>query len=89
MAFKWKFWEKDPREDKRIYAIRGEKVPGVLTVDVATYDENGEVIPYPNEVVEVKVTSKLRPLVNRVLAEVETKDDMDILNLHIQKLLSK
>lgn len=84
---KWKFWEKDPREDLKIYAIRGEKVPGVLTVDVATYDENGEVIPYAMHVVEMKVTPKLRPLVNRVLADVETENDMEVLNLHVLKLL--
>ena len=29
-------------EVRKIHAIRGEKVPGVLTVDVSTLDENGE-----------------------------------------------
>lgn len=85
----WKFWEKkqEPLEVKKICGIRGEKSPGVLTIDVAVYDQDGNHIPYPVETVELKVTAKLRDTVNRVLSETETESDLAVLELAVLKAL--
>lgn len=85
----WKFWQKkeESKEVKKICGIRGERSPGVLTVDVAVYDQDGNHIPYPTETVELKIHPKLRHIVNRVLSETETESDLQILEMAVLKAL--
>lgn len=88
---KWltKFFVKEvsPTEYKRIYSVRGELTPGVITLDIETVDQDGNHIAYPMDVLHIKIKPKLRAVVNRVLLDEHTENDMEVLNSLAKKHL--
>ena len=85
------WWKNKPAADngwfKKIVTIRGEIEINKLSVDVATYDQDGNVVPVAGEHYQIPVSSVLRPTVNRVLAGQGTEEDTKIIELALQKLL--
>ena len=71
---------------KKIVAVRGEVEPGVISVDVGTFDENGPV-PIGGENIQWKITPAARASVNRILAGIGTEEDLNVLELAIAALL--
>ena len=65
---------------KKVCQVQGEINPGFLKVDVATYDESGNLVPNEIVTLDLKITPRLRPSFNRIIQDVETEEDMDILN---------
>lgn len=84
---KWFVKEVTPGEFKRIHTVRGELTPGVLTVDVETVDVDGNHIPYTMDNVKLKVTPKLRELINRVLLDEANSNDLAVLERAVLKTL--
>lgn len=85
------FWKSKPAVDngwfKKIIAIRGEVSIGLLSVDVATYDQDSSVVPVEGENFQIVINPALRPTVNRVLAGEGTEEDTKVIELALQKLL--
>lgn len=89
IAWLKKFFVKEvtPTEFKVIHSVRGELTPGVLSLSLETVDQNGVHIPYPMDVLELKVTPKLRAIVNRVLLDSHSENDFEILTSWAKKHL--
>lgn len=84
---KWFIKEEAPGEFKQIHSIQGELTPGMLTLAVHTVDQDGNHLHYPMDNLELKITPRLRAVVNRVLLELETDNDMEVLNQLARKNL--
>ena len=73
---------------KKIVAIRGEVNPGKLQLHLGTFNSlDDQPTADPGVSVEIDITQKIRPSVNRILAGQETLEDVNVLELAIQKLL--
>lgn len=79
------FLKKKPKEELKVVAVKGELKPGWIDVDLGTFNESGEAIPYPTVSKSIKITPVIRPTVNRILAGVESKEDLDVLDMRIKK----
>ncbi len=87
---RWKFWEKKallPIEVKKVAAIKGEFTPGELSVDLGTYNENGEPLQVATIPLVLKIVPEIRPTVNRLLLGLGSQADKDLLDLYISKTL--
>ena len=74
------------KEVCRVIAVQGEYEPGILTVDVAMFDEMGDPIPYPTKTIKARIPVKMRPTVNRVLCGLNTPEDEVVVELFILNL---
>lgn len=73
---------------QKIVAIRGEVAPGSLQLHLGTFDSSdNQPTADPGVVVELPISQKLRPSINRILAGQETPEDINVLELAIKKLL--
>lgn len=72
-------------EYTRIASINGEKTPGFVNVDFTKYDQDHKHAGDPTVNKDIKITPKMRPTVNRVLAGVETHEDRHAFELFILK----
>ena len=73
---------------KKIVAIRGEVNPGSLQLHLGTFSSlDDQPTPDAGVAVELPISTKIRPSVNRILAGQETPEDINVLELAIQKLL--
>lgn len=88
---KWltRFFLKDspPGEFKQIHQVRGELTPGVLSLDLETVDQDGNHLPYPMDNLDLKITPKLRAVINRVLLDEASENDFEVLNSFARKNL--
>lgn len=72
----------------KIVSIRGEITPNLLYVDLGEYETaTDKPTPSPGRHESLEITQKLRPSINRILAGQETPEDINVLELAIQKLL--
>lgn len=68
---------------KKIVGIRGELTPGFISVDIEEFEADGSVKDQPTETKVVKITPKMRPTCNRILAGLESEADLEVFNLFI------
>ena len=71
---------------KKVVAVHGETEPGVLSIGIGSFDENGP-LPIGGETVQWKITPAARASVNRVLAGLGTDEDFNVIELAIAALL--
>lgn len=73
---------------RKIVAIRGEVNPGSLQLHLGTFSSSDDQpTADPGVSVELPISTKLRPSINRILAGQETPEDINVLELAIKKLL--
>jgi hypothetical protein len=72
----------------KIVSIRGEITPGLLYIDLGQYETaTDKPTPAAGRHESLEISQKIRPSVNRILAGQETPEDINVLELAIQKLL--
>jgi len=72
----------------KIVSIRGEITPGLLYVDLGEFETaTDKPTPTPGRHETIEISQKFRPTANRILAGQETPEDINVLELAIQKLL--
>lgn len=72
----------------KIVSIRGEITPGLLYVDLGEFETaTDKPTPAAGRHESLEISQKLRPSINRILAGQETPEDINVLELAIQKLL--
>lgn len=72
-----------PIEVARIVAIQGEFTPGLLTVDLAIFNQLGEPIPYPTKTIKAQILPRLRATANRILCGLDTPEDEAVIELYV------
>jgi len=76
-----------PQVTKRIVAMRGEMQPGFMELHVGTFDAQGKPTPDPGEVYQLPLTAAIRPSANRIMAGVETEEDVKVIELALQNMI--
>lgn len=72
----------------KIVSIRGEITPGLLYIDLGEFETaTDKPTPTPGRHETIEISQKFRPTANRILAGQETPEDINVLELAIQKLL--
>lgn len=72
----------------KIVSIRGEITPNLLYVDLGEFETaTDKPTPTPGRHETIEISQKFRPTANRILAGQETPEDINVLELAIQKLL--
>ena len=77
------FRKKKDNSISRIVGVRGEVIPGYVRVDIEDFMPDGTPQDKPTVTEDFKISPKMRATVNRILAGLETEEDLEIFTMFI------